>query len=195
MGLQRRHSISNFALRVNMQNENFLKNFLAVPDTRETPYFIGRNAFCEMRSRRVRRKKFQEKTARRAAAVDFRRECVVQCAQPKQERQMKKFTFSNNITEGAKAHQDAFGNITPEGLPWQLCWPSAYPDPLECDATCKEYGDLLARCVKRGKPVTVREYVDFFWKGDDGVYRCESIAEDADYGAFLREASEFDADF
>lgn len=109
---------------------------------------------------------------------------------------MKEFTLSNNVTDGAKAHDAAFGWTTPEGLPWQLCWPSAMPDPLECDATCKEYGDLLAGCVKRGKPVTVREYVDFFWKGAGGVYRWDATRriETGDYAEFVRlvSAEEYD---
>ncbi len=101
---------------------------------------------------------------------------------------LKKFTFSNNPTDGAKAHEEAFGDVAPEELPYQLCWPSAFPDPLECDATCNEYGILLAGCVKRGKPVTVREYVDFFWRGADDVYRWNVTRriETGDYCDFVR---------
>lgn len=101
---------------------------------------------------------------------------------------LKKFTFSNNSTDGAKAHEEAFGDVAPEELPYQLCWPSAFPDPLECDATCNEYGILLAGCVKRGKPVTVREYVDFFWRGADDVYRWNVTRhiETGDYAEFVR---------
>ena len=101
---------------------------------------------------------------------------------------MSEYTFADSRTDGAKAHYAAFGDITPEGLPWQLCWPSAFPDPMECSETCNEYGELLAGCVQRGKPVTAREYVDFFWRGADGVYRWNVTRriETGDYGEFVR---------
>ena len=109
---------------------------------------------------------------------------------------MKKFSFSDSPTSGAVAHEEAFGDIEPDDLPWQLCWPSAYPEESKSDGTCVEYGAFLAECVKRGKPVTVREYVDFFWKGEDGVYRggITKEVETRDYGEFVRLVSADDAD-
>ena len=108
----------------------------------------------------------------------------------------KKFTFADNPTDGAMAHEDKFGDIQPVDLPWQLCWPSAYPPPDKHDGTCNEYSELLASCVKRGKPITVREYVDFFWKGEDGVYRggITRKIETRDYYEFIRLASADEAE-
>lgn len=99
-----------------------------------------------------------------------------------------RFTFSDKPTAGAAEHEAAFGDTSPKDLPWQLCWPSAAPLPDKIDFTCNEYGELLAACVKRGKPVTVREYVDFFWKDEEGVYRGGITKEIAtpDYGEFVR---------
>ena len=99
-----------------------------------------------------------------------------------------KFTFADNPTDGAVAHEDKFGDVAPEGLPYQLEWPSSCPDPSETANNCVEYGRLLADCVKRGKPVTVREYVDFFWKGADGVYRWNvtRTIETRSYDDFVR---------
>ena len=109
---------------------------------------------------------------------------------------MREYTFAGEPTGGAVAHEEAFGDIEPDDLPWQLCWPSAYPEESKSDDTCVEYGAFLAECVKRGKPVTVREYVDFFWKDADGVYRWNFTRriETGDYGEFVRlvSAEEFD---
>lgn len=99
-----------------------------------------------------------------------------------------KFTFADKPTAGAVAHEDAFGDIFPDGLPWQLEWPSAYQPPDVNSYNCNEYGKILAACAKRGKPVTVREYVDFFWKGTDGVYRWNvtRAIETRSYDDFVR---------
>lgn len=104
---------------------------------------------------------------------------------------MKKFTFSEKPTDGAIAHEDKFGDSEPEDFPWQLRWPQVFPPP-ENDATCKEFGELLMNCVKRGKPITTREYVDFFWKDEDGVYRggITKNIESQDYEEFVRLVSE-----
>lgn len=107
-------------------------------------------------------------------------------------KETRELTFSSKwTTAGAKAHADAFGDLSPEDLPWQLEWPFPVPPPDKCSRNCNEYGELLMSCVKRGKPVTVREYVDFFWKGEDGIYRAGISKEiaTADYDDFIRLAS------
>ena len=111
---------------------------------------------------------------------------------------MKNLTFADSpATDAAKAHEEKFGDVAPEGLPYQLEWPSPLPDQNGTASNCIEYGRLLADCVKRGKPVTVREYVDFFWKDESGVYRWNvtKAIETRSYDDFVRLVTAEDFDF
>mgnify|MGYP007088295939 FL=1 len=100
------------------------------------------------------------------------------------------FTFSSRPTKGSVMHEEAFGAIEPKDLPWQLVWPSAWCDPLgERGDTCVEYGKLLMECVRRKRPVTVKEYVDFFWKDADGTYRNAHSIESRDVDEFIRKSA------
>lgn len=104
-----------------------------------------------------------------------------------------KLTFAKNPTASAVQYEERYGAIEPDDLPYQLEWPSSFPPEGESAYECVEYGELLAKCLERGKPVTVREYVDFFWR-DGWKYRWNGI-EEASYKAFLAKVSavHFDA--
>ena len=98
-----------------------------------------------------------------------------------------KLTLAKTPTASAVKYEERYGAIEPDDLPYQLEWPSLFPPEGESAYECVEYGKLLAKCLERGKPVTVREYVDLFWL-DGGTYRWNDIAETS-YKEFVAKVS------
>ena len=99
---------------------------------------------------------------------------------------MKEFTFAEKELPEYAAFVDKFGRDAscPEEVPYPLSLEEGMRHGLR---ECKEYCAFLGQCIKRNKPPTAKEYIDFFYLDADGVYRGDFGQKDTrDYKEFVK---------
>lgn len=106
---------------------------------------------------------------------------------------MKEFTFAENGWSKRAAFVDKFGRaaLCPKGMP---CFLDIGVDG--CPVWhYKEYCEFLEMCIKRNKPPTAKEYIDYFYLDADGVYRgCFGQKDTRDYKEFVKAYKKLEQD-
>lgn len=102
------------------------------------------------------------------------------------------FTENSQTTKGYSAYIGKFGELSLDGLPYQLdvddaCWQTGGA------SACVELGEYLGKCAADGRRVTVRGYVGACYLRDGAYSAFETTC--ADYAQFIKEIRSTDVDF
>ena len=98
---------------------------------------------------------------------------------------MNRITYLEEIPSSVEEYEDRFGEFELDDLPYQFDIDNRAERP---SFYSREFGDLLARCLAEDRKVTVRDYVDTFYLGADGVYSHIGIKA-RDYDEFVDKVS------